>query len=1005
MVANEMNTSRFGDVTITSIVASDEPPVDVHSWWGWNLRTIGGDKDSERMMYLSDFETYAGSAGLSIALNNSVDPNYVISRIEVADRESYIQHKPFVQTPTFTSNIVGEVSFKARKYSASDTTATVVLFGSKNASENDDGTWERIDDAVFSVTNDWYETYSYKTDPGQNFKAFRLAVVGVEGVTDSSGGGNGGLPDDGRRPERVLLDELYVSEAVRARIGFKNVGCFKSNMAGTDMVPNVPSRREQPLCGEAWGVQCEIYGAQLASDIDFEHTPRVRLHWFDTGSGVVAGGWSPWGYDNWKDQGSRHKSAWLVPATGVEEGRYVYRSSLLKSPESVISMSTHAPTYVQYMLEVVFYTKGSTVPVTNFLSRAEWGENGRGPEWYRPLDLNAQYGAASGSFAAYNILDNVAPGWAWINEVNVFGLYDDALNNTDADCQFVEIAQPPEADLTGWSLRILEAQTGNDLVATNTLATFGPDLDGTKDAKWIDPQANMVFRVIANRQAQTSGKLKRSDGTLDGIWKLENIDLTNMSGDPTGDTTVNPTRPFGLQLVRSSGIVEHEIVAMGTNWWSDLSIIYQRMYGPTNAVDFLNMKNPDSRFFYVGMDDDGGETKSLGVFQNNGMTNDWNNTMVKTPGRRNENQYIDPDHPVPSGESLLVYFTVSGDNILQWDGESFTNGLIMTLVEKGSKRGTNITYRVSPWYEVNLVTTNAVSAMGNLVQTTPGNTQPRVYTLEGVGKGASNNVVVVAYAGPDSRLAAQYDVDEDNPYRPAIIDWLNGGTDLYGNPFADNVAGDIKLAEFRTMNNTFVTNMTLTEMYWLDMDPTVGNLALLGGMAEAPTSRTVDIPGGGSRTYLRMGVYMMITNGNEGASVPEYPRGPNDFGSHWTPYALRGLEPGENSLGYEQEEKDWNSVTFKLTGLLLNGKTNPKVVDYWMPLRWFVFREDSFTAEGLSRIEIEDPHSPDSIGYNTGWGRWWEENGFTDPVYFWSIDTRLQPIGIEPLKQENYYGN
>ncbi|MBO4710216.1 MAG: hypothetical protein J5727_10630, partial [Kiritimatiellae bacterium] len=133
----------------------------------------------------------------------------------------------------------------------------------------------------------------------------------------------------------------------------------------------------------------------------------------------------------------------------------------------------------------------------------------------------------------------------------------------------------------------------------------------------------------------------------------------------------------------------------------------------------------------------------------------------------------------------------------------------------------------------------------------------------------------------------------------------------------------------------------------------------------------------------------------------------NDFTTHWTPYALRGLKPGSNSLGYEQEKDDWTSVTFKLTGLLLTGNTNPQNVENWMPLRWFVFREDSFTREGLSRIEIEDPRSPDSIGYNTGWGRWWEEHPdvTTDPVYFWSIDTRLQPIGVESLKQENYYDN
>ena len=269
--------------------------------------------------------------------------------------------------------------------------------------------------------------------------------------------------------------------------------------------------------------------------------------------------------------------------------------------------------------------------------------------------------------------------------------------------------------------------------------------------------------------------------------------------------------------------------------------------------------------------------------------------LHSAPGRKNPDQYIDPDHPVPSGESVLVYFSVSGDNILQWNGETFTNGLLMTTVTKGSQRGTNITYQVSPWYEVGTVTTNGVSAAGNLVQTSAGNTQPRRYTLEGVGKGVSNNVVVVATAAPDSRLAAQYGVDENNPYRPAIIDWLGKGTDLYGNPFYDENSGEIKLAEFRTLNNTFVTNMTLTEMYWLDMDPTVGRLALIGGMAEAPTSREVTLPNGMTRKYLRMGVYMMITNENDVVTEPEYQRGANDFTTHWTPYALRGLAPGSRT--------------------------------------------------------------------------------------------------------------
>ena len=48
-----------------------------------------------------------------------------------------------------------------------------------------------------------------------------------------------------------------------------------------------------------------------------------------------------------------------------------------------------------------------------------------------------------------------------------------------------------------------------------------------------------------------------------------------------------------------------------------------------------------------------------------------------------------------------------------------------------------------------------------------------------------------------------------------------------------------------------------------------------------------------------MGVYMMITNKSDTVVEREFARGPNDFGTHWTPYALRGLEAGSNSLGYD----------------------------------------------------------------------------------------------------------
>lgn len=979
-VQNVTDTSRFGEVTITKIVCRDEPAVDIHSWWGWNMRTVGGDQDREKRMYISDYSNAAGDMGLSAALNNSV-ANDSTSWIDLSDRESYLPHKPFVQTPTFTSNVVGEVSFKARKYSASDPTATLVLFGSVDASETDEGTWKKLDGGVFSVTNAYYETYTFKTDPGQAYKAFRLAVVGVSGIREDVSGGGNGLPPGVMAPERVLIDEMYVSEAIRARMGFRNVGCFKSDMIGTAEVPNVPSRLEQPLCNESWGVQCEVYGAQLADDIDFSRKPRVRLHWFE--------GDYPWGYEKWGSltESQGHRSAWLSPATGGDEGRYVYRSSQRTSPEAVVPMSTFAPTPVQYMLEVVYYTVGSSVPVTNTMSQSDW----QVPEWYKPLDYNADSNHGNGrTFAAFNILDNVAPGWAWINEVNITGDIDINYDNTDSDFQFVEIAQPPEADMSGWTVRLLEASDGNGTVITNILATFGDELEGKKDAKWIDPNANMVFRVLANKAARTNGNLSYDDGTLDGVWDPERKDQWSAVFTRAGE--ISSFDAVALQLVRTSGIVEHEVVVKGTNMWEDLNILEPTWSVNTKA--YLESKMPKTDFVLTPYDNQG-EPYSTGVYQNNGsVSNDWTNLMRKTPGKINEGQMIDPDHPLPSGEDIIVYLTVNGEHIGQWNGEIFTNGMMMVSVTKGSQRGTNVTYRVDPWYVVGTLTTNGVSALGGLQQTR--GTQPYEYVFEGVGKGASNNVVVVAAAAPNPKLV-ELGVGEDNEYRPAVIDWLEKGTDLYGNPFADVESGEIRLAEFCTLNGTVVTNLTLTEMYWLDMDPTAGQLALIGGMAEAPSIHPWTAGDGSEWQNPRMGVYMMITNKSETVAEREFRRGPNDFGTHWTPYALRGLEAGSNSLGYDSKTMDWNSVTFKVTGRLLNGYTKPGELRNWRPLRWFVFTEDSFTPEGISRIEVKDPRSSESYGG-------WTEEDLESPIgYFWSIDTRIQPIEIEALKKENYY--
>ena len=959
---NETDPSRYGDVSVTQAMVRDEPAIGSGCWTGWNLRMFDATyEDGEGRMYLPDWAHALESRGRSAALNNSVTDG-----VDNPKDQTFRQNVPFVQSPRFGEGIVGEISFKARTWDRDqEQPANIRIYGSKVGGDTDDG-WEVIGDV--EVTNDIFTSYSYRVDEAKSFTSFRLGVSGVSGVKTPGPV----MPEGWDRPVRVLIDEVVVSQAIEARMGFRNVGAFKSDIVGTEIVPNVPSREEQPLAMEAWGVQCELYGAQQPDAIDFEHLPTVKLYWY-TGS-------YPWGYDRWKDLPGA-KSAYLRLATDSGVSNWVYRSSQRACPDAVIPMATESPTLVQYMLETVFYTKGSETPKTNWLSRSEWVK----PEWFNPLDYNAD----NPDFAAFTILDNVAPGWAWINEVNLFGEFDENLNNTEGDRQYIEIAQPPEAELLDWEVRLLEPQEGNGMVLTNVLATFGRNgFAAKKDLQYVDPNANMVFRTLANKAARDKGYLKTGDGTLDAVWKVDCPTTTF-----TADGEISAYYSVAFQLVRSSGVVEHEIVVMGTNWWSDLPL-YRDKYHPTNTVNYLDGKLRNADFLYVGKDDDGGQGNSLSVTNGNGSAAEqWTNGAAWTPGRLNEGQWINPDHPMPNGESVIIYATVRGGYVAQrGDDGAYTDQMLMLTVPKGSRLGTNVLYRVDPWFVLGMVTTNSASALGAVTRLNA--TQPKYYELK-VGVGCSNNVTVVAESAPDPDFADKYGIAEDDPYRPAIIDWLHESRTALGEPWENVEAGEIYLADFLTLNGTFKNTLTLKDMYYLDMDPTVTNQALVGGVTEPPREHRMTI-GGEPVTNIRYTVYMMFTNRTDDVSDRHY-------GRHWTPYTLRGLDPGSVSLDYDETVDDWRGPTFKPTGILLNGLTDLTNPENWMPLRWFTFRADSFAPDGTARIEIEDPYWHGSVGYNSGWGAYMQEYGRKTIGYFWSLDTRIRPAMIETLKPENYY--
>lgn len=954
----------YGSIEITSFLSRDEPKIDDRCWWGWNLRTT--DALAERSLY----DGLATDVGLALGLNNSVTED-----VETEYADLYPQKLPFVQTPTFATNLVGEVSFRARRLPGAEGYTEVAILGAKDGGVLYEDQWVWLDTIV--VSNDAYRQYSYKTKDGDDYAAFRLAVIGVTGME----AGTPNFADKMKIPAaaRVLIDEVSVSEAVRGKLAFRDVGAFRSNLELNTPIANVTGKSEQPLVKEAWGVQGEVYIAQMEDEIAVDKGFDVTLHWFR--------GQEPWGFNNWRGL-SGAQSAKLTQASGTSA--WIYRSSYLDCPAAVI-VPAQTNEVVQYMLEVRYYPRGAEQPSTNFLSAADWTT----PSWYRPVDFNAGH-----DFSAYTILDTVAPGWAWINEINVFGSYNDLWVNSDDPRQYVEIAMPREANLMGWTLRFLDGNPQSGMIYTNVVAKFGYNIGSglIPATKTTNVSSNCVFLVVASEKARRSGALSAEDGEVDGYWLLG----TRGTSAFGSEHEIIANNPIGIQLVRPTGIVEHELLMIGTNFWEGTE------YGnfkPDELADFFNRSERGGAFFFAGREH-GGEACSLGVFQNAGATsNDWNCTMARTPGRINGNQVIDPDHPTPFGSSVLVYLNIGKHLAQMIDGAAATRDNQLAVVRKGDPNGLDIEYAADRWYVLGSVTTNAVPM--NFATT-----GSRTYRIN-VAKNCSNDILTVeAAAAITPTLVENQGLVEDNRYREAVMDWLEKGTDLNGNAWVDDGSETIRPAEFWAYNGTFVTNLNLTTMYWLDIPPTEGNWIVRGGTT-AVKAHAEQLPAGSGLTNVQVSVYLMISNKLEAADwVTAQP-----YRQAHPPSALRGLVPGSSSRDYSPSapsEEAWNSVTFKVTGFMNNGLTDFDNRSNHIPLRWFVFKEGSFYPRGHAQefqsvIDVRYPYTKESPAQAYGIREWLLKNPKVPDnerpkfFYFWSIDERLQPVAVEVLQPDSTY--
>ena len=966
----------WGSIEIVDFVSRDAPGLDGRCWWGWNLRT--SDAEDERSIY----DSLPAEAGLALALNNSTeadtakDPENPGETAEER-KERFAQNLPFVQTPNFGADIAGEISFRARRMpdATPDQYTEVAILGVRKGSDPDrKENWNLL--KTFVISNDCYSSYTYKTRNGDECMAFRLAVIGVAGVTPN-------YSDKRQLPgavHRVLLDEVSVSEAVRGKVGFFEVGAFRTPLDKHEYVTNLFDIVQQPMCEESWSVQCEIRAVQLEEEIRLGDDTSVTMYWIATNHDALTS--ANWGWENWKD---RAKSAPL--ARIADRPGFFFRGSYPQSGTAIIDPSYVSGTVVQYMLEAHYRTADGD-DATQVLSSGEWTK----PAWFRGVDYNGRFGG----FAAYTILDTVAYGYAWINEVNV---YDGPTPETDISPtnQYVEIALPESANISGWQLQFITGgldENPNDPIYTNVVATFTDDpalwspglVPSTKDfSLYGDMDSTYVFLAVGNKASATEAMTR--DHYIDGVWEVDPNDrigpqLTRSTG------YIDCGSPIGIRLVRPSGVVEHEIVVAGTNRWDFYGPPYTYTYSATNFLARMRRLEPDGSWTCPCPDSAFPQDYGLSVTNSASVTTDasvWAHWR-KTPGRVNEcdgvKEYISSDYPKPQGTLIRLYAQLQGGYIDQTIGEFVaTVSNVVLFVPKDLWDGTNITYHVTNcWHELASVTETGKDGTREHPDKT--GEHGRGTVVVPVAVHASNDVKVVA----KTRVRADIDalLGPDNDYREAVVKWLEAGKrgPRSGRRDFEN-PGEIHLAAFHGYSHGYVRDLNLTEMYWLDLDPTLEGTVFQAGMCDPPQPTKPHIgPGEGTeldRTDIVLGVFMKIWNEN-GEFEP------------YAPYTLNGIEPGQSTMDHPA---DWNSVTFKITGHLVNGLDDTKdPAKVWMPLRYFVFDENSF-ENFKSTIQVEDPFVQFSD---------WKP--YADcPVFFrWDIDTRkFGAVGNDLLRPDSTF--
>ena len=944
----------YGRIDVTAAGCTDEPGISPRSWRAWNMRTIGDPDDSEQRMNLVDMLISSdGGQGLVAALNNStsdVEDNKGTA-VDPTDKRLASGY-PAIYSPTMhplkPTSGVGSVSVKARLYSTNGATETsgggrITVWGSKDSRAE---RWTKLD--VFEVTSSVFSNFTW-TAGKEVYTAVKFELSDASAKTPKGD------------YDRVILDEIVIGEKVPPTINFLYARPFRMNLFSEEPIDDILSPAEQPLAGESWGVQTKLALQQLTDEIDVERGFEVYLSYF---RGMV-----PWGYGNWC---SNRSAVVNIPLRQVGDASNLVFRSVGDRPESLVGPSDKVGEIVQFMLTVKYWDRGGrddtlTLPV-------DW----RQPDWFYPLEKNLENGALDDdrNFSAYTVLDTMSPGRAWINEVSWNdGPAGQNAGRVPTENQYIEICVPVGIDLTDWYLRVTDLNLNSKV-----FARFGDKANGIPATK--APTANCTngyeFLVLKAPNA----KVPEADANWYGVTL----------GDNVKNGTLNYGNPYQFELLRPSGVIEHQFVLEGTNQF--------RIYGSFNIYDGTNLvhnldvndelkipfvKSP--KRFFAGADvarRTGDKLASVGVVGGEdgpdtadwpGGSNTWVEAMAFTPGRINAGQVIPKGWFIaPNGTNSWVYFSLESDHIRQSIGGE-TNQTVMAVVPQG--RTTNVLYTVDGWYEGEI--------FENDVRKESGRAGSFTWAVTPTG----SMYYVAAKAAPQAKLAERFGLTGENPYTPAVLKWLAKWK-------ADGMADDIRLARFKGLHSFDSWSfMDLTDMYWLDIPPVPEtpeewahndgtNWWFRGGIDDfSGTDHIIH------RKEYRGGELKDVTYTNRQITVTLYAS--NEVTQAvWSPDHLQGLNNESSKGGYGNS---WTSVTFKVKGRLDLSAKSP-----YLPFRTFIFGDGSFDENHQAVIDILDPFQS-SIGIAYGW----DKHPNSSAYFQWRIDTTYYPYSIEKLKADSTY--